>query len=65
MEGTLATKQLYSNKQPCVSMIKHAINNAQPTLLTVSLTVGTGRRGRQVWKLNSIGFRPENNFTIP
>lgn len=36
-----------------------------PTLLTVSLTAGTGRRGRDVWKLYSMGFRPEKSLTIP
>jgi hypothetical protein len=35
-----------------------------PTLLTVSLTAGTGRRGRDVWKLYNMGFRPEKTLTI-
>lgn len=29
----------------------------------VSLTVGTGRRGSELWKLYSIGFLPEKTFT--
>lgn len=33
------------------------------TLLTVSLTAGTGNRGKDVWKLYNIGFRPEKSFT--
>lgn len=31
--------------------------------MQVSLTVGTGSRGREFWKLYSIGFLPENTFT--
>lgn len=27
------------------------------------MTVGTGSRGREFWKLYSIGFLPENTFT--
>lgn len=27
------------------------------------MTVGTGRRGSEFWKLYSIGFLPENTFT--
>lgn len=33
------------------------------TLLTVSLTAGTGSRGRDVWKLYNMGLRPEKSFT--
>lgn len=33
------------------------------TLLQVSLIEGTGSRGREFWKLYSIGFLPENTFT--
>lgn len=36
---------------------------AKITLLHVSLTAGTGRRGSEFWKLYSIGFLPENTFT--
>lgn len=36
---------------------------AKITRLQVSLTVGTGRRGSEFWKLYSIGFLPENTFT--
>lgn len=31
----------------------------------MSLTAGTGRRGSDVWKLYSMGFRPEKSLTIP
>lgn len=33
------------------------------TLLTVSLTAGTGNRGKDVWKLYNMGLRPEKSFT--
>lgn len=33
------------------------------TLLTVSLTAGTGKRGKDVWKLYNMGLRPEKSFT--
>lgn len=38
--------------------------HASPTLFTVSFTAGTGRRGREVWKLYNMGFRPEKILTI-
>jgi len=33
------------------------------TLLTVSLTAGTGNRGSDVWKLYNMGLRPEKSLT--
>lgn len=37
---------------------------ASLTLRMVSCTLGTGNLGREVWKLYSMGLRPDSTFTM-
>lgn len=56
------TKQKHSNIN-MDSMLPKIMNWIPHTLVTVSLTAGTGNRGKDVWKLYNMGLRPEKSFT--